>query len=311
MSKKVLITGATGFVGACLAEDLVRDGMEVHVIARKTSNSWRLEKIKKLIGIHEVDLCDCEQVDSLLTEIKPENIFHLATYGAYHYQDNWKQTVNTNVIGTMNLMNSALKVDFDSFINIGSSSEYGNKAESMREDMILEPINTYGVTKASAALYGRMLGSNLNRRIATVRLFSVYGYYEEKSRLVPTVILSCLKGEAPALASGDAVRDFIFVKDVIDLIKTVSNSKDICGKIYNAGTGKQHSVADMVNTIISEVGEKIVPKWGTVPGRASDTEKWEADMSLVNKEFAWKPKYSLDEGVKATVDWFRENSLLY
>lgn len=311
MKEKILITGATGFVGACLTENLVKEGNEVHIIARQTSNMWRLKKVKNELAIHEVDLRDGDKVETLINEVKPENIYHLATYGAYYYQDNIKKTIDSNITGTINLINAAVKQDFNAFINIGSSSEYGTKSDRMKEDMVLEPINTYGVTKAAATLYARMMGSNLKRPISTLRLFSAYGYYEDKTRLVPSAILSCINGENPKLASGDAVRDFIFIEDIIELIKQVSKANNTCGMIYNAGTGKQHSVAEMVNCIVNQISKEILPQWGSIPGRKSDTNKWEANMGLVEKELGWKPKYSLEAGVKKSIDWFKDNINLY
>lgn len=311
MDERFLITGATGFVGACLTENLVKEGNEVHIIARKTSDMWRLNKIKNDIVIHEVDLCDSNGMDNLVKVVQPENIYHLATYGAYYYQNDWRKTVETNIVGSMNLINAVTKVDFKSFINIGSSSEYGTKTEQMKEDMVLEPINTYGVTKATATMYASMIGKNLNKPIASIRIFSAFGYYEEKTRLVPTVALACLKGENPKLASGDAVRDFIFIEDIIDIIKHVSNAKDINGKIFNAGTGRQHTVSEMVNAIIEASGNKVVPQWGSAPGRRSDTNKWEANTDKLVNELQWEPKHSFEDGVKKTVNWFKENFQLY
>lgn len=311
MKEKILITGATGFVGACLTENLVYEGNEVYVTARSSSNKWRLNEVINDIRICDVDLCDENKVNLLVSTIKPDKIFHLATYGGYSFQQDWEKIVNTNIKGTFNLLNAASRQDIKAFINVGSSSEYGTKSTSMKESDILEPINTYGVTKAASTLYGKMLAVNEHKPIATVRLFSPFGYYDDKNRLIPSVILSCLNHKSPRLASGDAVRDFIFIEDTIELLKLISNSKNIGGKVYNCGSGKQHSVKETVSEILKNFQADLIPEWGSIEGRKSDTPKWESDMSLVMREFNWKPKYSFNEGIKKTVEWFKMNQNHY
>ncbi|TDT61029.1 NAD-dependent epimerase/dehydratase family protein [Fonticella tunisiensis] len=311
MSKKALITGAAGFAGACLAENLVKEGYEVNIIARSTSNMWRLKRIIKEIRVFEADICDEYSIDKALSKIKPEYIFHLAAYGAYYYQEDAKKIINTNIIGTVNLVNACLKVDFKSFINFGSSSEYGIKNEPMKETDVLEPVNTYGFAKASQSLYCQMAARTFNLPIATIRPFSLFGYYEDKTRLVPSVVLSCLRGRNPKLSNKNAVRDFIFIEDLIELTKILSECKSLSGKIYNCGLGKQHTVEEMASTIIQESGSKVTPIWGALPDRKVQASKWEADMSLVKKELNWEPKFTLREGVRKTIEWFKNNIDLY
>lgn len=312
MKDKVLITGATGFVGACLTENLVREDYQVNIVARENSNTWRLNKIINDVNVINAELSNEDQVIKIVNNIKPEIIFHLATYGGYAFQQDKEKVINTNFIGTVNLINACCNIDFNAFINVGSSSEYGVKSVSMKETDLLEPINTYGVSKSAATLYCQMLAKTQKKPIATVRLFSPYGYYEDKTRLIPSVILACLNNENPKLASGDAVRDFIFIEDAIELLKKVSRYSNISGKIYNAGSGTQHSVKKMVNTIISISNSNAKPEWGCVEGRKSDiASKWEADMSFVKDELDWMPKFSLARGVEKTIQWFKENIKLY
>lgn len=309
--ERVLITGATGFVGACLTENLVSEGYQINVVARKNSYKWRLQKVINQINVIDIDLCDESAVNQMIKKIRPEIIFHLATYGGYFFQQEIDKIVGTNIIGTINLVNACSKIDYKCFINTGSSSEYGIKNDKMKEIDILEPINTYGVTKSTATLYCQMIAKTQKRPIVTARLFSPYGYYEDKSRLVSSTILACLLRKNPQLASGDAVRDFIFIEDVISLLKTISKASNIGGKIYNIGSGEQHSVAQMVDMIIKESGAKVSPQWGAMPGRKSDTFKWEADMSLVKKELNWEPRFSLQVGIRKTIAWFEKNIGLY
>lgn len=311
MRNKVLVTGATGFVGACLTENLVWEGNDVYIFVRNNSNKWRLNKVLKDITVLNVDLCTESDVNRAIRYLKPDIVFHLATYGGYPYQQETDKIIKTNFLGTINLVNSCLQSDFQCFVNVGSSSEYGPKSKPMRESDLLEPINTYGVTKSAATLYCQMIAKTQKKPIVTARLFSPYGYYEDKSRLVSSVIISCLLGENPKLASGNAVRDFIFIEDTIELLKIISKSANVGGKIYNVGSGKQHSVRQMVETIIKLTGAKVIPEWGSLPDRKSDTPKWEADLTLVRQDFNWEPRFSLESGVLKTIEWYKDNLGLY
>ncbi|MCY6482749.1 GDP-mannose 4,6-dehydratase [Clostridium aestuarii] len=311
MNKKILITGASGFVGSCLAESLVNEGYDVNLIVRSTSNLWRLQKIRNDVKIYYVDLYDEYKLNKIIKVINPEYIFHLATYGGYPFQHEISKIISTNINGTINLINACKNIDYKSFINIGSSSEYGLKENPMRECNLLEPINLYGITKSTATLYCNMIAKTQKKPINTIRLFSVYGYYEDKKRLVPSVILSCLKGEDPKLACGDTVRDFIFVEDVVELLKYIAFDIKTQGKIYNAGYGKQHTVREMVQTIISQCNPNLQPVWNVFKSNRSDTDRWESDMSLVKKELSWIPKYNLKEGILKDIEWFKNNINLY
>lgn len=311
MSDKILVTGASGFVGACLSENLVNEGKEVAVVTRNIDKAWRLRKVKKDVKVYNIDLCNEDSVNNMIDDFKPNKVFHLATYGGYYFQNSDKEILANNIFSTFNMVNALKDKSFDSFINVGSSSEYGKKKDDMSERDILEPINTYGVSKATSALYCRMMASNYDMPIATVRLFSPYGYYEDKSRLFSSVILSCINGDNPKLASGAAVRDFIFIEDAIEMMKEAASLTNIKGKIYNCGTGEQHSVKEAAEAIIKASGKNLVPQWGNVEGRKSDTDKWEADMSLVFKDFKWRPKYTLYDGVKKDYKWYEENLSLY
>lgn len=309
--KEVLITGAAGFVGASLVEDLVRENYNVSVIVRKSSNLWRLNKVLDKIKVYYCNINNKAELTKVAEEVNPDYIFHLATYGAYYFQTDNRLIIETNVIGTMNLIEAFSNANYKAFVNIGSSSEYGTKSESMKENDILEPVNTYGVAKAAITLYCNMIHKTQNKPIGTVRLFSVYGKYEDKTRLVPSVILASLKDESPKLANGSAARDFIYIEDVIDFLKLIAFKEKIAGKVYNLGSGKQHFVKEMVDTIIEESNAKLEPMWGSLEGRQSDTTKWEADMTLVKEEFNWFPKYDLKQGVKETIEWFKNNMDLY
>lgn len=309
--KSFLITGATGFIGANLARRLVKEAAEVHILTRQQSNKWRIQDILHNILEHQADLQDYERLQKIMFDIKPKIIFHCAAYGGYAFQEDINKIVQTNIIGIVNLVNSCLKAGFDCFVNTGSSSEYGLKSQPMSEKDLPEPINNYGVFKASATLFCQCVALTNKIPIVTLRPFSPYGYYEESTRLVSSTIISCLLGKNPKLSSRDCVRDFIFIEDVVDAYIQTANSPNVTGRIFNIGSSKQHSIGEVVDKIVKLTGNKVKPMWDKIPKRPNEPNTWVADISKAKKDLNWEPKYDLNEGLSETVKWFEKNIPLY
>ena len=213
---RILVTGATGFVGACLCRRLLGLGHELHLFVRQTANIWRIADIAHQMVLHDVDLRDAQAVQRSVAAIRPERIFHLATYGGFSFQKEVAAIHAVNFLGTVNLLQACEKVGFEQFIHTGSSSEYGIKAEPMKETDLLEPLGDYAVSKAAATLFCRSEALLKGLPIVTLRVFSPYGPWDDPQRLIPYVIAALLKGNAPLLANPAAVRDYLFIDDVID-----------------------------------------------------------------------------------------------
>lgn len=311
-NKTILITGATGFIGSNLARHLVQIGCNVHIVTREKSNKWRIQDILRLIEEHNCDLTDRDQVNGLVTDIRPDIVYHLATYGSYpSFQQDLGTMVETNIEGTTNLITALSKTKYEVFVNSGSSSEYGLRTEPMVETDLLEPINHYGTSKASASLFAQVFAKSFGQPIVTLRLFSVYGYYEEPTRLIPTVITSCLRGKDLNLTKGKQARDFIFIEDVIDAYLKASTSPRACGEIINIGSGTQHTVKEVVLKILELCGNPIKAHWGALPYRSGETSNWVADNLKAKRLLDWEPQYDLDQGLLKTIEWFNENLHLY
>lgn len=309
--KRILISGATGFIGANLVRKCLEAEAQVYIFTRITSNKWRIRDVLKDINEFRVDLLNYERLKAMVSEIKAEIIFHMVAYGGYPYQKDADDIIRTNIIGTANLLNVCLKVGFNVFVNTGSSSEYGIKSEPANEADLLEPNNNYGIAKASATLFCQAKARSEKLPIITLRLFSPYGYYEAATRLISSVIISCLRGKNPKLSSPKPMRDFVFIEDVLDAYVKVANIPSIKGEIFNIGYSQQHSVGEVVNKIIELTGGRVSPEWGSVPKRANEPTVWQADISKAENILEWKPKYTLEKGLNKTIQWFEENFFLY
>lgn len=309
--KKVLITGSTGFIGANLMQRAVEAGSDVYILTRSSSDTWRIKDKLEKVTQYQVDLSDYEGLGSAVLSIEPDIVYHTAAYGGNPFQNDFKRIIESNYIGTANLVNACKRVDIDLFVNTGSSSEYGIKASPMREEDLLEPVNDYGVSKSAATLYCQFVARTEQMPIVTLRLFSPYGSYEGASRLIPSVILNCIRKKNPGINSLSFVRDFIFVEDVMDAYLKVVDAREIEGEIINIGSGKQHSVGDVVNKIIQLTGNGVEPESGGRQRWSNEPEKWEADITKAKRLLNWSPKYDLAQGLDASIEWFKENMNLY
>lgn len=311
-NKKILITGATGFIGANLVLYFIKRNASITIFTRKASNKWRIRNSIKDITYYSVDLLDGEKLGSVVLKIKPEIILHTAVYGGYPFQNESEKIIKTNFTGTINLLNACRKTGFELFINTGTSSEYGIKTKPIKESDLLEPINEYGASKAASTLYCQAVAKKEDRAIVTLRLFSPYGYYEDSARLVPSVILSCLRYEDPKLASPNSVRDFIFIEDVINAYcKVIENMHKAKGLIFNIGGGAQYSAGEVVKKVVKLTGSKVVPKWGSINNIRLEPKCWQADVEKAKEILNWQPEYNLDQGLEKNIDWFKINMKEY
>ncbi len=307
--KKVLVTGGTGFVGANLIHRLIKEGHEVHLLVRPGYKSWRIEDIREHLHIHMGEILDFEAITNIVAHVRPEWIFHLAVYGAYPDQIDIRQIMNTNILGTVNLVEACMEKGFEAFVNTGSSSEYGLKDHAPPETERVDPNSNYAVSKVAATLFCRYISINHDIHLPTLRLSSVYGPYEDPTRLMPTLIVKGLNNELPALVEPNIARDLIYVDDVVDAFLKAASARNIeRGTIYNVGTGVQKTLRDIVEIARKTLNIEPEPQWETMPNRLWDTTTWLADNRKITKELDWHPKYTFEQGFQSMADWFCQST---
>jgi len=299
-----LVTGGTGFIGACLARDLIAAGNDVHLLVRRESRLWRLSGMDGQYTPHWADLRDANALRQAVTACRPEVIYHLATHGVFPSQKERAAILATNLTGTANLLDALDTHDYRALVHVGSSSEYGHKAGPMREDGRLEPRTDYAVSKAAATLLCQAEAFK-GRPVCTVRVFSAYGPWEEPTRLVPYVMGCWLEGVDPKVTAGWQPRDFIYVDDVVALLRCAAGQEQLRGQILHAGTGRQHTVRDMVETIVAVCGAgRVHAQFGTESIRPDEPTSWVASVEQTTALTGWRPQHDLCSGIRRMWSWW-------
>lgn len=314
--KRALVTGACGFVGAVLVRKLVSDGNEVHAIARPGSDTWRLRDLDQ-VKLHFLSLDDFDSLKACIAEVEPDWIFHLAAHGAYSWQNDMQQIIASNVTATANVLECAHQYGVKAVVTAGSSSEYGYKTAPAKESDWISPNSEYAVMKACATHLCGLYAATKGLRTATLRLYSIFGPYEDERRFIPTLIAHGLRGKLPPLVDPSVARDFVYVDDAVEAFLMTARAlegKDgqpeiPPGSVFNVGLGKQYTIEDVV-TLVTELLEiKETPVWGSMQNRKWDTPSWVANNEKIQQELGWKPKFDLRQGLLETIKWSRERQL--
>jgi nucleoside-diphosphate-sugar epimerase len=306
--KRVLITGAAGFVGANLAIRGLAEGNDVCAVLRPGSDRWRLESIERHLRVIETDLRDGASVSRTVAEARPDWVFHTAAYGAYSWQTDAAQIVATNVDGTTNLLQACARAGVEAFVHAGSSSEYGRCDHPAVETDPAAPESDYAVSKLRATECCRSFADSQQLSTITLRLYSVFGPLEDPRRLVPALIVHGLSGRLPPLADPASAHDFVHIEDVCEaFVRAATAAPTGASTVYNVGTGRQTTLADLVELVRALLPIDAAPDWHSMPSRAWDTNVWVANPERAARECGWRAAIGLADGLRRFVDWFRDN----
>jgi nucleoside-diphosphate-sugar epimerase len=311
-ARRALVTGAAGFIGAGLTRRLLADGHHVELLLRADSDAWRLDGVRDELVVHEADLRDREAVRAIVDAAGAEWVFHLAAHGAYSWQTDTEGIFQSNTLGTLNLVESCVERGFDALVHAGTSSEYGLKDHAPSEDEAPEPNSSYAVAKVAATLLCRQLADQHGLHLSTLRLYSVYGPWEDPRRLMPTLVARAMRGELPPLVDPETARDFVHLDDVLDAFRLAAE-RQIPGSscIYNVGSGRQTTLRELVAIACEVLDVSATPEWGTHAARAWDASVWVADAAKVNRELGWKAERDLKSGLTELANWLKEHPALW
>jgi nucleoside-diphosphate-sugar epimerase len=305
--KTVLITGASGFVGANLARRVLSEGHQTHLLLRPSHQTWRLEGLAKEAQLHYAGLEDRQAVQEVIDATRPDWVFHLAAFGAYSSQTGFDRMVTTNLVGCANLLDACVKRGVEAFIHTGSSSEYGLQDHPAVETDRLEPNSDYAIMKAAATHYCQHTARSRNINAITVRLYSIYGPYEEPTRLIPTLIVHGLRGTLPPLASPATARDFVYVDNAVEGLLRLASAPNLPrGSIYNLSTGVQTRLDQVVAVARRLMHVAQEPVWSSMPTRVWDTDSWVGCPDLLEQVLKWRPSVPFEHGLARTIEWLQD-----
>ena len=298
MTKKVLITGGTGFIGRNVVAELIKSGYEVHSLVFPP-----FAPEQKGLVQYEMNLMDSNAVDKFLSEHHFENLIHLAWYvgkGCHIADQNIDWT-----IATLNLLTSFQKYGGKTFVGAGTISEYEYKFGYLLEDETpTSPGTLYGESKNSVYKIAKTFCKQHDMKFKWPRIFNLYGPNEKPQRLMPSVINSCLKGEDVKVSDCLKFQDYLHVEDTAKGIVEVFES-DIQGAV-NICSGKPVQLRYIVNKIAELTSFKGNILWGAIPAAFGDEVVVGNNDKL--KSIGWSPKYTLDEGLQQTINWWKENN---
>ncbi len=292
-NKKALVTGASGFIGSHLCNLLNNAGVEVHGVSRDkrtidtAGTKW-----------WQGDLSKLTDVDHLLNDIKPDYIFHLASYvvGARDLE-NVIPTFLSNLSSTVNLLTCATKLGCKRIVLVGSQEE--------PEKGNVVPSSPYAAAKWSAGAYARMFHALYNTPVTIARVFMVYGPGQnDLSKLIPYVTLSLLREQIPKLTGGTRQIDWVYVEDVAKGLLSLAASKNVEGCTVDLGSGFLFSIKDTINKLEQIIGGKTKPVFGSIPDRPMEQVRV-ADVKKTYEMIGWKPDIDLEKGLRITVDWYK------
>ncbi|MGD0794310.1 MAG: SDR family NAD(P)-dependent oxidoreductase [Dehalococcoidales bacterium] len=303
----VFVTGVSGFIGSHLARRLVAEGAKVHGLVRKSSNLWRIQDFRDQIEFHYADLRDFESVKKAVQDISPQKIFHLSAYVDVDRSPAlMAEMVEVNVKGTLNLLQALGGIPYDCFVNTGASEEYGDNPVPFRESQMPNPVSPYSASKVATTMFCQMLHKTQGLPIVTLRPFLTYGPRQESRMLIPSLIQQTLRSEAFEMTGGEQTREFNYIDDIVDGFVRASVTPGAIGEIINIGNGLEHKVKDVVEAVLSLMNSSVKPKIGALNYRPGEAWHFYCDNTKARRILGWEPRVNLGDGLKKTIDWYRE-----
>ncbi len=299
--QKALVTGGSGFIGSHLCARLRQSGAEVHAVSR-IKRSDEANDLKWWQG----DLSDTAIVHKLLRTIQPEIVFHLASEvkGARELEF-VLPTFRSNLVSTVNLLTAATEVGCRRIILIGSLEE----PDPTELNGI--PSSPYAAAKWASGAYARMFHALYQLPVVILRVFMVYGpAQQDLQKLIPYVTLSLLRGEAPKLTSGHREIDWIYVEDVVEALLAAVSVNGIEGTMIEVGSGVLVPIRALVEQLVALINPQLKPIFGALPDRPLEQVR-AADTARSHAMIGWKATTLLEDGLKRTADWYRNQLRLY
>ena len=304
--KRVLVTGATGFLGQHLTQRLLAEGAQVHATSRSKRlvdgserNPAQGEPADPLQW-HQLDLSRFGDIERLMSRLKPQVVFHLASLVTGSRDRRLvRPSFQANLETTVYLLDAAATSRVERFVQVGSLEE------SPLDEPPAVPASPYAAAKAAATAYSRMYAELYEVPVTIARVFMVYGPgAQDLNKIVPYTILGLLRGDELSFSSGTRAVDWIYIGDVVEGLMRMATAADVVGQQIDLGTGRDTTIADLVKTLYRLSGSEAQPPLGARPDRPLEQVRL-ARVQATEAALGWRPEVSLEEGLKRTLSWFQ------
>jgi UDP-glucose 4-epimerase len=305
--QRILVTGASGFVGSHLCQQLIHLGAEVYAVSRQPSPpklpallTSSPSDLASAIQWQQGDLSDLNTTRQILKTVQPDTIFHLASFVSGSRQlDAVLPMLHSNLVSTVNLLSVAAEIGCQRFITAGSLEEPDNTSAV--------PCSPYAAAKWASSGYAQMFYALYQVPVVIARLFMIYGPGQPDTRkLIPYVILSLLRGETPQLSSGERPVDWIYVSDVVEGLLKAASHPNLAGQIIELGSGYLVTTRAVVEQMYQLLAPGLTPVFGTLPDRPMERVQV-ANVAQTQTQMDWQPKTPLIQGLSQTIDWYRQS----
>ena len=296
IKKKLLIVGGTGFLGHHLAKKCKTQYIVTSISLNRPKREKQLKGVKYLIA-------DISKKQELIKKINTKFDI-VVNLGGYIDHKNRNLATKTHFNGCKNLINFFKNKNIELFVQIGSSTEYGKQKSPNFENMKGNPKTIYAQSKLNASKYLINFSKKYNFPYVILRLYQVYGPEQKQDRLIPMVINSCLENLLFRCSSGLQNKDFLYITDAINAISNCFNNKKVIGNIINIGSGQKISIKKLILKIVKKVGYGK-PMFGVLGMRSDEPKNSYPSIKKAKKILIWKPKISLEKGLRMTVSYYR------
>ncbi len=317
--KKVLVTGAAGFIGSHLVETLIDMGARVRAFVRYTSRGdiGMLEDLgnDKLaeVEIYFGDLRDVNAVENAVKDI--DVVFHLGAVISIPYSYiNPREVIEVNVLGTLNVMEAVKKLETPCIVHVSTSEVYGTaEYVPIDEKHPKKGQSPYAASKIGADEIARSFHLSYDLPVRIIRPFNTFGPRQSRRAVIPTIIVQALKQDKIHLGNIGTVRDFTFVLDTVRGLIMAAECEEAVGEEINLGTGTGWRIDETAKLIVNILGvdKEIVTEEGRMRPEKSEVYRLISDNTRAKEILGWEPRYSFEEGLKMTIEWFKKHLGLY
>src|SRR3954447_20476134 len=307
---RYIVTGGAGFIGSALVRALLAEGRSVHVVDNlSTGNVRNLDEVADRITLHTLDICDYERLAPVVAGA--HRVFHIAAIPSVPKSiDNPGPSHASNINGTFNVFRAAAEGKVGRVIYAASSSAYGDtEVLPKTESMAPRPKSPYAVQKLFGEYYASVFADCFGLETVSLRFFNVFGPRQDPSSVysgVLSIFLKCLiERRSPTIyGDGEQSRDFTYVEDVVALLLKASLAPStVSGKVFNAGNGNRYTLNQTWQLLQQIESVSLPAKFG--PPRSGDVKHSQADTTAAVKELGHAPRFSFEQGLRLTLDWYR------